>query len=75
MLHLYKSRVSPKCLHAYSKFSMVLQDRFTVQLEYILFCLEEGKTEDAHQETLRYGIQTSHVICVLVNVCRFCFIF
>lgn len=29
-----------------------IEDRFTVQLEYILFCLEEGKTEDAHQETL-----------------------
>ncbi|XP_038881523.1 uncharacterized protein LOC120073019 isoform X2 [Benincasa hispida] len=29
-----------------------IEDRFMVQLEYILFCLEEGKTEDAHQETL-----------------------
>lgn len=54
---------------------MVMQDRFMVQLEYILFCLEEGKMEDAHQETLRYGIQTGYIICVLVHVCKFALFF
>ena len=37
-----------------------------VHVEFILFCLEEGSTEDAHQAALWYGIQTGHIICVYV---------
>lgn len=43
-----------------------LQDRFMVHVEFILFCLEEGSTEDAHQAALWYGIQTGHISCVHV---------
>lgn len=66
MYHLERFCVFPDCLHAYSKISMVLQDRFMVHVEFILFCLEEGNTEDAHQAALWYGIQTGHIISVHV---------
>ena len=31
------------------------QDRFTILLEFILFCLKQGNARDAHQATIRYG--------------------
>ena len=50
---------------------LIDQDRFAVQLEYILFCLTQGNIEEAHQAAIWYGSLSSWciLICLYEVVC------
>lgn len=51
-------------LSYYSKNLNALQDRFAIQLEFILFCLKERDIGDAHQAALWYTSFYS-ILCLL----------
>jgi hypothetical protein len=50
------------------RFFLVVQDRFVVHLEFILFCLAQGDAEEAHQAAQWYGSNSFLCLVTILDV-------